>query len=424
MDFPSSAYGSSSGTPIPYKTELYRLSNQTYYGKIEGAYVPWVHNRGPKTSNPLTRIGNTSTQWRRPSVYERKCYVHSVISPGQFKVGSGVSYFTKNGILVPSNLYNAALAYSPLQEYVGGTFLSPSTSVPHYVNGKAKATTRALSDLASAKANLAENAAQMGRTLDSIADIASDVVKIGRALNGLRKGQLRQILNLNVRELKYLVRKGKVSKRVANYWLAYWYGFKPLYSDSVGLFEVLRDLSEPALLVHGRGRSSWSKTQVWKAPPTNNFTDPATMMMEEVKLEFECNLTGRFFLNGQHIRALNRLGLLNPLSLAWELVPFSFVFDWIVPVGETLQTFSATRGLRFQGGHITSRYSRVLMATVAPSHQMGSSMAMTRIESKAIDRQALLDFPIGEFYEKTFFTGASRWATIGALLRGLVKVPF
>jgi hypothetical protein len=41
----------------------------------------------------------------------------------------------------------------------------------------------------------------------------------------------------------------------------------------------------------------------------------------------------------------NHLGLVNPLSVAWELVPWSFAVDWFANVGQMLATFSDFVGL-------------------------------------------------------------------------------
>lgn len=45
---------------------------------------------------------------------------------------------------------------------------------------------------------------------------------------------------------------------------------------------------------------------------------------------------------------LNRLGLVNPLEIAWDAVRLSFVIDWFLPIAPILRSFSAGRGL----GHI------------------------------------------------------------------------
>jgi hypothetical protein len=46
-------------------------------------------------------------------------------------------------------------------------------------------------------------------------------------------------------------------------------------------------------------------------------------------------------------------GLTSPVSLAWELIPFSFVVDWFLPIGSAIQAFSAFEGLTFMSGYKT-----------------------------------------------------------------------
>lgn len=43
--------------------------------------------------------------------------------------------------------------------------------------------------------------------------------------------------------------------------------------------------------------------------------------------------------------SLDQFGLLNPLTVAWELVPFSFVVDWFANVGDVLASYSDFAGL-------------------------------------------------------------------------------
>lgn len=54
--------------------------------------------------------------------------------------------------------------------------------------------------------------------------------------------------------------------------------------------------------------------------------------------------------------AMSSLGLTNPLMIAWELVPLSFVADWFLPIGDFLQCLDAAVGYDFKGGTVTHRY--------------------------------------------------------------------
>lgn len=41
---------------------------------------------------------------------------------------------------------------------------------------------------------------------------------------------------------------------------------------------------------------------------------------------------------------------INPLLTAWELVPYSFVVDWFIPIGDFIGQFGSSVGLKFISG--------------------------------------------------------------------------
>lgn len=90
------------------------------------------------------------------------------------------------------------------------------------------------------------------------------------------------------------------------------------------------------------------------------------------------------------------IGLLNPAQVAWELVPYSFVVDWFLPVGSFLETLTDTAGLTFVSGVQTYRVvSQFQSEFTPPSYSWpkwsGSFSATNHI--KAIQRQALGGWP-------------------------------
>lgn len=51
-----------------------------------------------------------------------------------------------------------------------------------------------------------------------------------------------------------------------------------------------------------------------------------------------------------NVDTLNRLGALNPLSVVWELVPFSFVADWFINIGDCISELSWLAGVQVLDG--------------------------------------------------------------------------
>ena len=47
----------------------------------------------------------------------------------------------------------------------------------------------------------------------------------------------------------------------------------------------------------------------------------------------------------------------NPLTVLWEVTPWSFVVDWAIPIGRYLEQLSATHGWYFYDGCITTTFN-------------------------------------------------------------------
>lgn len=59
------------------------------------------------------------------------------------------------------------------------------------------------------------------------------------------------------------------------------------------------------------------------------------------------SITGYFKIKGDAVQTMQHLGVLNPLAVAWEAVPFSFVVDWFLPVGDWISSLTALHGISF-----------------------------------------------------------------------------
>jgi hypothetical protein len=64
-------------------------------------------------------------------------------------------------------------------------------------------------------------------------------------------------------------------------------------------------------------------------------------------------MSGHIVATDQTVASLRDYGLINIAENAWELIPFSFVVDWFVGVGDFLHNITALAGLTFENGSIT-----------------------------------------------------------------------
>jgi hypothetical protein len=92
----------------------------------------------------------------------------------------------------------------------------------------------------------------------------------------------------------------------------------------------------------------------------------------------------------------SEIGLTNPAGLAWELLPYSFVVDWFIPIGGWLNGLTDTIGL---GLHYTS-----MTSTVNVKHTLDASVFST---SNAVSGSARSTVLKGDYRQKERLTTLS-----------------
>jgi len=192
---------------------------------------------------------------------------------------------------------------------------------------------KALVKIADAKVNVAVAYAEASKTSDLILDAAR---RIHGAYRSFRRGDLRGIAqNLNI-----------TPKRLHKSWLEYKYGWMPLLMDVKGAAEFFAQqhvIRPPVFQVSASEEAT--KAYPW------TYTDEAyggTALKTQTGL-YSSHLKVRVKiwceLSSPHLSELQQIGLTNPALVAWELVPFSFVFDWFVQVGDWLTGMTALHGV-------------------------------------------------------------------------------
>lgn len=215
-----------------------------------------------------------------------------------------------------------------------------------------EAVTRALNKIADQKVGLGEDLGTLGLTLRMLKDPVETLVK--SLTKVYRDRSMHKFLRMPI---KAFYKKGLVTPAAERY-LEYVYGWKPLVSDIYGLIDLAKSKAvKPLILGASSSSRSVDDLPVYKSIDTSHgiVTNIGPI---KTKSRVRCNLYARLDPNHAGLRSLNQLGLLNPISLAWELASFSFVVDWLLPIGPVLNALSAPAGLLFVNGSLSNRISQ------------------------------------------------------------------
>lgn len=66
-----------------------------------------------------------------------------------------------------------------------------------------------------------------------------------------------------------------------------------------------------------------------------------------------CRVSADVRITNPNLFLANKLGLVNPATVAWELVPFSFVIDWFIPVGAFFAQYNELLGISLTNAQTT-----------------------------------------------------------------------
>lgn len=136
----------------------------------------------------------------------------------------------------------------------------------------------------------------------------------------------------------------RYQKAVAQGWLEGVYGWQPLIGDIRGACEEINRKRQDVIYRMVEAEASLKKETSTKVSTTYESykTDSESRFMVKYAIYFSVTEPG--------FHTLSRLGISNLAATAWELVPWSFVVDWLLPVGDWINSWDATVGLQFSHG--------------------------------------------------------------------------
>lgn len=319
--------------------------------------------------------------------------------------------------------YPQPTTYPPYQQYIPEIL---STYLERFSGAsKDAATVALLKKISNADVSLGTALAEMPSTVKHLTGTAK---RITGGFRSLRKGDVRGAFRaLGIRDnyrisgskLKYksakahkqaLIRRSNkthktdLAKFASQSWLELQYGWKPLLMDAYGV------CAATAKHLHGLHIDC-----VFAASSRGTYTlyeqNAANVVLTmEPDSKYFIRREARYEVVNPDLRRAVNFGLTDPALIAWEVVPFSFVVDWFLPVSDYLQSAFGNVGLKYIDGGFTTFYSGAASRRIKLN---GYNNASSRVERFLIKRetasQPIATFPKFSLFDKmngTKFTSA------------------
>lgn len=274
------------------------------------------------------------------------------------------------------------------------------------------------------KMSLGESLIELPKTIMMVADTTT---RLYYAYHHLRRGDIKKTLEaLNIRSLRD--RRGRLVEKASTLegkWLALRYGWLPLaydIHDGVSLVNQ-KLLDEPTHFYVARHTKEWLPFfgHLW------NLNDSPWQGIN-IGYTTQVNVDQKYNLRVKDatLSFLTSLGLENPLYIAWQVLPYSFVLDWALPISDWLSALTAPLGLEFINGyrsvHVEHR-SRWQISGFQKSGGAGVTEIArlggidSTLSAVELTRTALTSFPIVQPYTKIPGLQPTRIADAIALIK-------
>lgn len=227
----------------------------------------------------------------------------------------------------------------------------------------------------------------LGESHQALRLIADSATKIARSLKRLKRGNFMGAtralfgsrlsdweIRARKREFYHRIRKPMPPLRkltvadvatdaqVSSYWLELQYGWLPLLKDAQGAAEMLaHHLNTPLQLKVRVSRNAGG------VPGKTEHAPYFIANVRPVKIWITSRTSLIAILKEKDVAQLS--GLTDYASVAWEVMPWSFVIDWFIPIGNWLGARGVSQGLTgtFVSSHIYREEYRTFDPTVRMS---------------------------------------------------------
>lgn len=218
----------------------------------------------------------------------------------------------------------------------------------------------------------------------------------------------------------------RLEKFARAWWLEITYGWKPLLQDvqsqMQNLAEYLTEKSNRSRVVRSKAQTEeqYISYQDWGSYARTTTT---ARVVRKSKYVLQYHIP-------ENPGVLTQFGLTDLALVAWEIIPFSFVADWFIPVGNYLEAINAYSGLEFEKGTLTESSSTYIESSLVAKPAFGYNpvqqfVAYSPIRATntlfSVNRTVLTSFPTVQMPTfkdpRSFAHAASAIALISSIFR-------
>lgn len=317
---------------------------------------PFDFTSKSQSRSDVVHVARDSSQWRTPTPYS-----FTLVQRDVFPVSYSAEF--RNPWNNRQGTYLGILGQT--------SFTADATVVDIPFGVKQRVLTQALLNLDSLKWDISESLLSLKESVNMIADSAR---VLQRAMLACARKDVRGMAKaLKVNPPKELLKDtGRTS---AGMWNSFHFGWAPVVDDIAKSAFFLSDEANIAKVrLHARSRANYVHAGSWVDTGTLYTGDGSVSLRTRYRNTVFCEYSVSLWyaLDAPALRSLAEFGLTDPFSTAWALAPMSFVADWVLPIGDVLRAYSATRGLSFRGGSNTNfRRANLEFVPASLSHSNG-----------------------------------------------------
>lgn len=274
------------------------------------------------------------------------------------------------------------------------------------------------------KISLGESLADIDKTILMVSNTA---IRLWYAFHHVRRGNVKKALEaLNIFSLRD--RRGRLVERATTLegkWLALRYGWLPLVYDIYDGIELVNNSfkENPEHFTVTRKVKEWLPFfgHLWNLNNTP-YIGVEIGYTSQVDVHQKYNLK----VKDATMAYITSIGLENPLYVAWQTLPYSFVLDWMIPVSDWLSALTAPLGLSFVSGYRSIHVEHRSTWKIAGYRNAGGAGVANVQREGGIDstlsfveltREALTSFPTVQLYARLPSINPTRIADAIALIK-------